>query len=182
MHRIERSLRLVAVGIVSALIIACGSDGVTAPRPGIKPPPSDSLPTLPPDTTTPAPTPSPIIGTWTSVRINGSALPARIAGDTEPDGLVWEVRVLQDTLYVRGDGRWVQRVRTQQVQSDGFFARGTWGDRGIWTRNGDTIHFESDWIENVAYDAHLAADGTLVVDHNFTLDETLGNMRREMRR
>lgn len=180
MQRIDRSLRNVAVAIVSALLIACGSDGATAPRTGVTPPPADSLPTLPPDTTPPAP--SPIVGTWTSVRINGIALPARIAGDTEPNGLVWEVRVLQDSLYVRADGRWVQRVRTQQVQSDGFNARGTWGDRGTWTREGNTIHFESDWIEFVAYDAHLTEDGTLVVDHNFTFDDLLDGMRREMRR
>src|SRR3954465_6301796 len=68
MQRIHRSLRNVAVAIVSALLIACGSDGATAPRRGVTPPPADSLPTLPPDTTPTAP--SPIVGTWTSVRIN----------------------------------------------------------------------------------------------------------------
>ena len=58
----------------------------------------------------------------------------------------------------------------------------TWGDRGIWTRQGDTIHFESDWIQNVAFDAELASDGTLRVHHNFTLDESLPAMVREMKR
>ena len=75
----------------------------------------------------------------------------------------------------------MQRVRTRQTQSDGFNYSTTWGDRGTWTRQGDTIHFESDWIENVAFDAQLTTDG-LVVMHDFTLDDEIPVMRRDMKR
>ena len=168
MNRIDRSLRTLAIAIVSALLVACGSDEATAPRQ--EPPPG-----------TEQPAPLTPVGAWASQRIDGKALPARIAGGTEPDGLQWELRVVYDSLVVRADGRWVQRVRTTQTQSDGFNYSVTWGDRGTWTRQGNTIHFESDWIQNVAFDAELTSAG-LVVMHDFTLDDDMPAMRREMQR
>jgi len=179
MHPIHRTIRLVAVVIVSALIIACGSYDATAPR--AVTPPTDSIPhdSTPRDT---APMPPTLAGTWTSRLIDGNALPARIAGDTEPDGLIWDVRVMQDTLLIAADGHWVQRARTLQTQSNGFNFAGLWFDRGIVTRNGNALHFESEWMQNVAFDGEILADGTLVVLHNFTLDDHLPQMRREMQR
>jgi hypothetical protein len=169
MTRIDRPVRTVAIAIVSALLVACGSDEATAPRQE-----------QPPETEQPAPlTP---VGAWASQRIDGKALPARLAGGTEPDGLQWELRATYDSLVVRADGRWVQRVRVEQTQSDGFNFGGTYGDRGTWTRQGNTIHFESDWIENVAFDGELLADGTLVVVHDFLLDDETPAMRRDMKR
>ena len=163
MHRIDRHFRHVAVAIVSALLIACGSDEATAPR-------------REPVGTTPVPT-----GSWAAERIYGKPLPAVIAGGVD-EGITWEVRALYDSLIVRPDGRWVQKVLTEQAQSDGFYARGVWGDRGTWTREGGTIRFESDWIENVSFTARLTPEGALLVDHNFTLDETLPPMTREMKK
>jgi hypothetical protein len=163
MHRIDRHLRHVAVAIVSALLIACGSDEATAPRGA-------------PVVTIPVPT-----GSWAAERIYGNPLPAVIAGG-EQEGITWEVRAVYDSLTIRADGRWVQKVLTEQSQSDGFFARGVWGDRGTWTREGSTIRFESDWIENVSFTARLTPEGALLVDHNFTLDETLPPMTREMKK
>jgi hypothetical protein len=181
MTRIDRAVRTAAVVLVSALLVACGSDEATAPRqakpptPPAEAPPTDSLPT----DTLPT-TPSSVAGIWTSRLIDGKPLPTSIAGGTD-EGITWELRVLQDTLVIAANGRWVQRVRTRQTQSDGFNFSAVWGDRGIWTREGSTIHFESDWIENVAFDAELRADGTLVVMHDFTFDERPA-MRREMQR
>ena len=175
MSRIDRHLRHVAVAIVSALLIACGSDGATAPRQDPQVPPADTLPA-------PMPAPSSVVGSWVTQRLDGKALPASIAGGTEPNGLTWDVTVVHDTLIITADGRWVQHVRTRQTQSDGFDFSAFWGDKGIWTRQGDTVHFDSDWIQNVAFDAQLQADGTLVVMHDFTLDDEIPVMRREMKR
>jgi hypothetical protein len=166
MQRIDRAVRTIAVALASALLVACGSDEATAPR-------QDVPPVIQPPALTP-------VGTWTSRKIDGQALPARIAGGTD-GGITWELRVLHDTLIVQANGRWVQHVRTKQTQSDGFDFAGFWGDRGTWTRSGDTIHFESDWIENVAFDGQLTNDG-LVVLHDFTLDDDLAAMRRDMKR
>ena len=171
MIRIARSVRTLAVTIVSALLVACGSDEATAPREQQPPPP-----------VTEQPAPSPV-GAWAAQRIDGKAMPTLLAGGTEPDGLQWELRATYDSLHVRADGRWVQRSRVAQTQSDGFNFSGTYADRGTWTREGSTIHFESDWIENVSFDAELQADGTLVVVHDFTLSQgDLPAFRREMKR
>ena len=169
MNHIHRNLRTIAVAVVSALLVACGSDDATAPRQ--EPPPVTEQPEVSP------------VGAWASQKIDGKTLPALIAGGTEPDGLQWELRATYDSLTVRADGRWVQRSRVAQTQSDGFNFGGTYGDRGLWTRQGNTIHFESDWIENVSFDGELQADGTLVVIHDFTLSQgDLPAMRREMKR
>ena len=174
MLRIDRSLRFAAVAVVSALLIACGSDEATAPleqQPPVETPPADTIPNGAPS----------VVGTWVGQRIDGNALPARIAGGDD-EGIVWELRVLQDSLVVTANGRWVQHVRTLQTQSNGLNFPGFWGDKGTWTRTGNALHFESDWIQNVAFDAELATDGTLVVMHNFTLDDNLPEFRREMKR
>ena len=174
MSRIDRSLRHAAVAIVSALLIACGSDEATAPLAGQPPedsPPVDTIPNVPRS----------VVGIWVGQRIDGNALPARIAGGND-EGIIWELRVMHDSLVVTADGRWVQHVRTMQTQSNGLNFASVWGDRGVWTREGDTLHFDSDWIQNVAFDAQLGPDGTLVVMHNFTLDDNLPTLRREMQR
>ena len=164
MSRIDRPVRTLAVALVSALLVACGSDGATAPRREV-PPPAGS-PVAP-------------VGAWASERIYGRPLPAVIAGGVH-QGVTWEVRALYDSLIVTSDGRWRQTVLVEQVQSDGFYSRGIHGDKGIWTREGNTVRFESDWIENVSYTGRLTDDGALEVYHNFTLDETLPPMTREM--
>ena len=165
MHRIDRHLRHVAVALVSALLIACGSDGATAPRdPGRENPPA-AVPT----------------GSWAAERIYGRPLPAVIAGGVD-EGITWEVRALYDSLTITADGRWRQKVLVEQEQSDGFYSRGIYGDRGVWTRQGSTLRFESDYIQNVQFTAELTPSGALVVNHNFTLDETLPPMLREMKK
>jgi hypothetical protein len=171
MHRIDRHFRHIAVAIASALLIACGSDEATAPR-------EDQPPTEQPPVENPAPVAT---GSWAAQRIYGKPLPAVIAGGVD-DGVTWEVRALYDSLIVRPDGRWVQKVLTEQSQSDGFYARGVWGDKGTWTREGNILRFESDWIENVSFTARLTPEGALLVDHNFTLDESLPPMTREMKK
>lgn len=168
MIRIDRSLRTVAVALASALLVACGSDEATAPREH-----------LPPDVQ-PAPT-SPV-GAWTSRRIDGKAMPARILGGTEPEGYSWEVHVLHDSVIVAADGTWRQRVRVQESNTRGEIYPGSHNDYGTWTRQGNTIHFVSEWIENVEFDAELTSDG-LVVMHDFTLSQgELPALRREMKR
>ena len=74
MTRIDRSIRTFAVAIASALLVACGSDEATAPRQDPAPPPGGEQPA-------PAPVPTPV-GSSASERIDGNALPARIAGGT----------------------------------------------------------------------------------------------------
>jgi hypothetical protein len=168
MSRIHRTVRTIAVAIVSALLVACGSDEATAPRQDV-----------PPDTEQPAP--PPIVGAWVTQQLDGKAMPALFNSGTMPDGWSWELRVLSDSLIITADGRWVQRVRVEETNTKGETYRYSYNDRGWWTRQGDVVHFDSNWIENVSFDGELTPDG-LVVTHDFTLDDDLAPMRRDMKR
>lgn len=161
--------------VAAAVTLAACGDGSTAPHatdPIVNPPPGQQVP----DTT------RLVAGRWGSWRIDEKALPAVIAGGTEPDGLTWEIRAVSDSLVIHADGRWEQRSRVRQVQSDGAQFGGTHYDRGRWTRSGDALHFESEWIQHVRFDGRLTSAGELVVEHDFTLDESIPPMRREMRK
>jgi hypothetical protein len=172
MSPIHRSIRLMLVA-AAVTLVACG-DGSTGPAtdPVVVPPPGQQPP--------PAPIRS-VVGRWGTHRLDDQALPARIAGGIE-DGVTWELRAVFDTLVIHADGRWEQRARVRQEQSDGVQFGGTFYDKGRWTRQGDVLHFDSEWIQNVRFDGVLSESGELVVDHDFTLDETLPPMRRKMQR
>ena len=160
MIRIDRPIRTVAIAVVSALLVACGSDEATAPREEL--PPS-------------------VVGSWTSRQIDGKAMPALINSGTEPEGWSWEVHVMYDSLIVTPDGHWRQRVRVHETNTKGETYPGSHNDWGTWTRQGNTIHFVSEWIEAVEFDAQLTPDG-LVVVHDFTLEDGIPAMRRDMKR
>ena len=129
-------------------------------------------------TTPPEPPPPDAVAVWVAQQIDGVAMPAIVKSGTE-EGVTWELRALADTLIIRANGTWEQRVRVRQTQSDGFVSVGRHWDRGEWTRSGNVLSFQSTWIENVSFRAELTAE-TLVVEHDVTLDGDA--MRRQMRR
>ena len=139
------------------LLTACSQEVVTPPR---QPPPNP-------------------VAVWVTRQIDGVTIPAVVKSGID-EGVTWELRALADTLIVRANGTWEQRVRVRQTQSDGFVAVGGSWDRGEWTRSGNVLSFQSTWIENVSFRAELTAE-ELVVDHDFTLDDGAA-MRRQMRR
>ena len=165
MHRIHRSAgRLLAI-VAAAALTACASDESTAPR-------GDDRQTQPP----PA-----IAGDWVLRTVNAKPLPAQVAGGID-DGIEWRLHVTADTLRITADGRWVQRARTWQPQSDGFEFRGSVNDFGRWTTQGSTVVFESEWIESVRFTGHLTASGGLVLDQDLLLDEEIGTLRLELQK
>lgn len=133
------------------------------------------------DVTTPRQQPSPdAAGIWVTHQVDGVGMPAVVKSGVDED-VAWELRALADTLIVRANGTWEQRVRVRQTQSDGLVTVGRYWDRGAWTRSGDVLSFQSTWIQNVSFRAELTA-GELVVEHDFTLDDGAAPMRRQMRR
>lgn len=165
MHRIYRSAgRLLAI-VAAAALTACASDESTAPR-------GDA------DQGQPEPA---IAGVWVLQAVNEKALPAKVAGGIL-DGVEWNLQVTADTLRITADGRWVQRARTFQPQSDGIEIRGSINDFGRWTTQGSTVVFESEWIENVRFTGHLTAGGRLVLDQDLLLDEEIGALRLELKK
>lgn len=165
MHRIHRSAgRLLAI-VAAAALAACASDESTAPR-------GDH------DQAQPQPA---IAGNWVLHAVNEKPLPAQVAGGID-DGIEWSLQVTADTLRITADGRWVQRARTYQPQSDGQEFRGSMNDFGRWTTQGSTVVFESEWIENVRFTGRLTADGRLVLDQDLLLDEGIGTLRLELQK
>lgn len=150
-------MRVLAVAVLM-LLAACSRDVTTPPR---QQPSSDAA------------------AIWVSQQIDGVAIPNVIKSGVDGD-IAWELQALADTLIVRANGTWEQRVRVRQTQSDGFVAVSGYWDRGTWTRDGNVLRFQSTWIQNVSFEAELTADA-LMVEHDFTLDDG-ATMRRQMRR
>lgn len=163
MHRIHRSAgRLLAI-VAAAALAACASDEGTAPRRDddqVQPPPA-------------------IAGEWILQAVNAKPIPAQVAGGID-DGVEWRLHVTTDTLRILPDGRWTQRARSHQWQSDGLTFDFPMNDFGRWTTQGSTVVFESEWIENVRFTGHLTANGRLVLDQDLLLDEGIGTLRLEL--
>lgn len=165
MHRIHRSAgRLLAI-VAAAALAACASDDATAPRGDenrVQPPPA-------------------IAGDWVLQAVDAKPLPAQVAGGID-DGIEWHLHVTTDTLRILPDGRWTQRARSFQGQSDGLQFNFSMNDFGRWTTQGSTVVFESEWIENVRFTGHLTANGWLVLDQNLLIDDEIGTLRLELKR
>lgn len=166
-------VRLLGACLVAALLAAC-SDGATAPVG--EPPPVTPPPVTPPPAGAPA-----VTGTWVTHRVDEKPMPAVVKSGTDA-GVAWELHALADTLIVRADGTWEQRVRVRQTQSDGFVFNGGFWDRGVWTRTGSALAFESTWIQNVRFTGSVTTTGELVVNHDYTLDDGARALQREMKR
>lgn len=100
---------------------------------------------------------------------NGSPPPAIIAtwntgGTTLVD--TGSVYLTGDTLTVDPDGTYRESAWLEGRSGTLLLGRQRWGDNGIWTRTGDTLHFESNYIEDVAFDATVPAPGTLATSRD----------------
>ena len=94
----------------------------------------------------------------------GMAPPAIVAtwntgGSTATD--TGTVFLTGDTLTLGVDGKYRESAWFEGRSGSLLLGRQRWSDHGIWTRTGDEIHFESEYIENVAFDATFPAPGQL---------------------
>lgn len=166
MSRIRQSLRTFALAIASAALAAC-SDDATAPT-GRTPNPTPVAPAQP-------------AGRWVTQSVNGGALPRELVNFAD-DGITGRVLAIADTLTITSDGRYVQRARLRHEQSDGFVHTYWFIDHGFWTRDGDVLRFESNWIQNVRFTATLGQDGVLRVQKKLILDDDLAAQALVMNR
>ena len=94
----------------------------------------------------------------------GSAPPAIIAtwntgGATQLDS--GSVFLTGDTLQLDADGHYRESAWLEGRSGSILLGRQRWADRGVWTRSDDALHFESEYTENVAFDATVPAPGQL---------------------
>ena len=121
-----------------------------------------------------APTEAPThVGTWILQSVAGQSTPAVIHSLVdEATGKPIDVLVLGDTLELKSDGTYVQRAQIE-VRLGGVLAgRSRWTDHGFYSLEGSAVHFDSGYIENVAFSGALTAGRTLTVTQNLELEGT----------
>ncbi len=113
------------------------------------------------------------VGTWILQSVAGQSTPAVIHSlVAEATGKPIDVLVLGDTLELKSDGTYVQRAQLE-VRLGGVLAgRSRWSDHGLYSLEGSAVHFDSGYIENVAFSGTLAAGRTLTVTQNLELEGT----------
>ena len=135
-HRI----RTLATLSIALLLAACGSD------------------TTQPGATT---------GTYLLVSANGQPAPALIhSGPYTDTGGLLEVHVTADTIQLLDGGRYAQRAKLEARVDGQLVSRSTWSDHGVVSRTGSLLHFDSDYLQNVAFDGTLTSAGELRVTQN----------------
>lgn len=114
------------------------------------------------ETSTAPPPPLSAVGTYALHAAGGNAPPALVHQSVEAEtGRTLDVYVTSDTLTLTADGRYVQRARLEVRSGAQVVGRSAWNDHGTVARAGDVLHFESDYVQNVAFDGTVNADGAI---------------------
>jgi hypothetical protein len=83
-----------------------------------------------------------------------------------------EVFVVGDTLELKDDGTYVQRAQLEARIGGQVAGRSRWTDRGFYSKEGSAVHFDSDYLQNVAFSGALSAGPTLTVTQNLAGEGT----------
>ncbi len=125
------------------------------------------------DSTGPTPPPG-LPGAYALQAAPGATLPQYIYSwnnvTTETPRDSGSVYLEADTLVITADGHYQHAMTVIARQGTVVVARTRYGDHGLWTRTGDAVHFESEYIENVTFDAVVGADGVLATSSDLIGD------------
>jgi hypothetical protein len=115
-----------------------------------------------------SPTAAPLhTGTYILHSAAGQQAPAVIHSlIDETSGQPIEVVVLGDTLELKPDGTYIQRAQIEVRIGGQRAGRSRWTDRGFYSLEGSAVHFDSDYMQHVAFSGELAAGPTLTVTQN----------------
>lgn len=107
------------------------------------------------------------VGTWILQSAAGQSAPAVIHSVIdEASGKPINVLVLGDTLELKSDGTYIQRAQLEVRLGDVLVGRSRWTDRGFYSLEGSAVHFDSDYLQNVAFSGELTTGPTLSVTQN----------------
>jgi len=116
---------------------------------------------------------SPHVGIYVLESAAGQPAPAVIHSLVdEATGKPIEVVVLGDTLELKSDGTYVQRAQLQVRLGGQVAGRSRWTDRGFYALEGSAVHFDSDYIQNVAFSGALTGGPTLTITQNLAGEGT----------
>lgn len=115
------------------------------------------------DVSVTAPGSHPVVGVHALRAAAGAPLPALVQRIVDGDsGGEMQVYVLSDTLELDG-GRYQQRARIEVRDGNVVIARSRWNDHGTYTLDRGRAHFESDYVQNVAFDGVVSEGSVLVM-------------------
>jgi len=110
------------------------------------------------------------VGTYIMQTAAGQPAPALIESIPDPEsGKTIEVRVTGDTLELHADGTYRQRARLEVRLGGQVVGQSIWSDHGDFTLANGALHFESNYLENVAFDGALTS-GVVTLTQNLALE------------
>jgi hypothetical protein len=117
--------------------------------------------------------PSGPAGTYTLRQAGGQPLPGTVfdeiisSGGTSPD---FQLRILVSagSLTLADDGTYRHELDFTSTIDGVAQPSGVWGDHGRYTLAGDSVHFESEFIQNLAFGGALAG-GRLEIEHDLAV-------------
>lgn len=111
--------------------------------------------------TTPTTPVDPLLGVYVLESAEGRSPPAFIFESiVEEESDTVHVFVVSDTLELLAGGRYLQRARLEGRRPGGqLLSRSRWWDRGVVSREGGTLHLESDYFQNVRAEGSILGAG-----------------------
>ena len=123
-------------------------------------------------------TPPPSLpGSWRGTHLRGTSLPAALhvfdpfIENGQPISVHWLVD--SATIVMQPTGRYEHRIRVSEWGGaaggppEVLRLRLVHGDFGTWQRDGETIRFESEWLQNHRMTGSFGSDGVLNMQHGF---------------
>jgi hypothetical protein len=112
-----------------------------------------------------------IAGTYLLQTAAGQPAPAVIHSDIDiTTGQLLEIRVVGDTLDLFSNGHYIQRARIEAYIGGQLASRSRWADNGVYTVTGNAVHFDSDYLQNVAFDGSI---GSIEPEKSITVTQNL---------
>jgi hypothetical protein len=112
------------------------------------------------------------VGTYVLQTAAGQPAPALIESIPDPEsGQSIEVRVLSDTLELHADGTYRQRAQLEARLGGALLGRSIWSDHGDFTVTNGALHFDSNYLQNVAFDGAFTS-GVVTLTQNLVLEGT----------
>jgi len=110
------------------------------------------------------------VGTYIMQTAAGQPAPALIESVPDPEsGQAIEVRVMSDTLELHADGTYRQRAHLEVRLGGQVVGQSIWSDHGDFTLANGALHFESNYLQNVAFDGALTSD-VVTLTQNLALE------------
>lgn len=124
------------------------------------------------DPVSPTPDADAVIGVYALHTAAGAAPPALVQQIVEVEtGLQMQAYVTSDTLELDSTGRYQQRARIEVRSGSVLINRARWADHGTYALRNGTLHFESDYFQNVTFDG-TAASGSVRVTQDIVGEGT----------